>query len=80
MTVKRIAASVVIGLFLWLVLMFIHEEWQQYYDGGLAGSPPFNPFNLWMPTVLIGVLWWSLNAFLRWADKPEELPTTSKPL
>ena len=72
MTMRRMAASVVMGLFLWFVLMVIHEEWR--VDAAAFGPPPFNPFNLWTPAVLIAVFWWLLNAFLRWADRQLEEP------
>lgn len=80
MTIRRIAASVVVGLFLWFVLLVIHEEWRLPSYQEAFGPPPFNPFNLWTPAVLIAGIWWSLNAFLRWADRPEELRKTVEPL
>lgn len=60
------------GLSLWVVLIFIHEEWRLPFNQEAFGPPPFDPFNLWTPAVLIIGIWWLLNAFLRWADRPEE--------
>ena len=71
---KKAAASVIIGLFLWLVLMFIHEEWEQYYTGGLAGPPPFNPFNMVVPITLILGVWALLVVFIRWAERQLDGP------
>lgn len=81
MTVKRIAASVVMGLFLWVVLLFIHEEWRLPSYQEAFGPPLFNPFDVWTPAVLIVACWWALNAFLRWADKvvEPEPPTVKGP-
>jgi hypothetical protein len=74
MTVKRIATSVVMGLFLWFVLMFIHEEWRLPMNAAVFGPPPFNPFRLSVPLALIAGIWWALNAFLRWADRQLDAP------
>ena len=78
MTPKRIAASVVMGLFLWVVLMFIHEEWRVPMNAAAFGPPPFNPFTLWTPALLVAGILGLLNAFLRWADRPEE-PRSAQP-
>lgn len=78
MTIRRVAASVVMGLFVWVVLLFIHEEWRLPSYQVAFGPPPFNPFNWWTPVVLIVVIWWLLNVFLRWADRQLEEPRTAK--
>jgi hypothetical protein len=74
MTFKRIAASVVIGLLTWFVLMVFHEEWRLPINTEAFGPPPFNPFRPWVPLVLIAMVWWALNTFLRWAYRPEHFP------
>jgi hypothetical protein len=71
MTVRRIVASVVMGLCLWFVLLVIHEEWRLPFYTEAFGPPPFNPFRFWVPLVLIAGIWSALNAFLRWADRPQ---------
>jgi hypothetical protein len=68
------AVSAFTGVLLWVVLMFAHEEWRELEMGGAAGPPPFNPFNVWTLLALIVGIWVLLDAFLRWADKPERRP------
>jgi hypothetical protein len=68
MTVMRIAASVVMGLFLWFVLLVIHEEWRLPVNTEAFGPPLFNPFPLWVPLALIAAILWALNVFMRWAN------------
>jgi len=75
MTVKRIAASVILGVPLWFVLLVIHEEWRLPINQEAFGPPPFDPFPFWVPLALVGGICWALNAFLRWADRPEESHT-----
>ena len=77
MTVKRITASVVMGLFLWIGLMVIRENWRLPYYQETFGPPPPNPDRLWVLLTLIAMSWCALTAFLRWADGPDE-PTDSK--
>ena len=69
MTVKRISASVVMGLFWWILLMVIREEWRLPYHQATFGPPPPNPDRLWVLLTLIAISWCALTAFLRWADR-----------
>ena len=46
---RKVVASVIIGVFLWIVLLFIHEEWRLPVNAAAFGPPPFNPFNLLVP-------------------------------
>ena len=74
MTIKRIAVSAAAGLLFWFVLLVIHEEWRLPFYTEAFGPPPFNPFRVWVPLVLIAGILGALNAFLRWADKQLETP------
>lgn len=71
---KKTVASVVIGAFLWFVLMFIHAEWSHYSEDGWPAPPPFDPFNVWTLAALIAGTWLLLRALLRWADRQLEEP------
>jgi hypothetical protein len=73
----RFVASVVVGVFAWFVLLVIHEEWRLPVNAAAFGPPPFNPFNPWTPAALIAAIWVLLNALIRWADRPEELPNAT---
>ena len=71
---KKAVAAVVIGLFLWFILLVIHEEWRLPSYQAAFGPPPFNPFNLWTPAVLIVGIWALLVAFVRWAERQLDGP------
>ena len=75
---RKVVASVIIGVFLWIVLLFIHEEWRLPVNAAAFGPPPFNPFNLLVPVFLSAGVWALLVAFVRWADRQLEEPVGQK--
>ena len=40
---RKAVAAVVIGVFLYLVLIVIHEEWRQHDKAGWTAPPPIQP-------------------------------------
>jgi hypothetical protein len=73
----KVIASAFIGTALYVGLILVHEEWEEYYLMGRTDPPPAINLNQpWILVALIAGVWALLVALSRWANRTGQSQAT----